>query len=39
MHYSTFDVIKADPHEFVRKVVALGRAAVVVDPGGEYQID
>ncbi len=39
MHYGTFDVIKADPHEFVRKVAALGRSAVVVDPGTDYQVD
>ncbi len=39
MHYSTFDVIKADPHEFVRKVIELGRSAIVVDPGADYRID
>jgi L-ascorbate metabolism protein UlaG (beta-lactamase superfamily) len=39
MHYNTFDIIKADPHEFVRKVEAAGRRATVVIPGAEYTID
>ena len=39
MHYKTFDVIDADPNEFVRKVEKTGRKAVVVRPGGEYVID
>jgi L-ascorbate metabolism protein UlaG (beta-lactamase superfamily) len=39
MHYGTFDMIKADPHEFVRKVEAAGRKAVVVKPGGHYKLD
>ncbi len=39
MHYNTFEVIRADPHEFARKVAALGRTAVVVDPGSEYIIE
>jgi L-ascorbate metabolism protein UlaG (beta-lactamase superfamily) len=38
MHYDTFDVIKADPAEFVRKVTAAGRAAVVVKPGATYTV-
>jgi L-ascorbate metabolism protein UlaG (beta-lactamase superfamily) len=38
MHYNTFGVIEADPQEFVRKVEAAGRRAVVVKPGGEYKI-
>ncbi len=36
MHYKTFDVINADPDEFVKKVEAAGRKAVAVKPGGEY---
>ena len=39
MHYKTFDVIDADPNEFVQKVTAAGRKAVVVKPGAEYIID
>jgi L-ascorbate metabolism protein UlaG (beta-lactamase superfamily) len=38
MHYNTFDVIKADPQEFVKKVEEAGMRAVVVKPGGEYTI-
>ncbi len=38
MHYRTFDVIEADPAEFVRKVEATGRKAVHVPPGGTYEL-
>jgi L-ascorbate metabolism protein UlaG (beta-lactamase superfamily) len=38
MHYKTFDVIDADPNEFVKKVEAGGHKAVVVDPGGTYDV-
>ncbi len=38
MHYKTFDVISADPDEFVKKAQAAGRNAMVVKPGGEYVI-
>jgi L-ascorbate metabolism protein UlaG (beta-lactamase superfamily) len=38
MHYNTFDIIKADPEEFVKKVEAAGRKAVVVKPGSEYKL-
>jgi L-ascorbate metabolism protein UlaG (beta-lactamase superfamily) len=33
MHYETFEVIKADPAEFVRKAKEKGYNAVVVKPG------
>ena len=33
MHYDTFGWIQADPQEFVRRVEAAGRKAVVVKPG------
>ena len=39
MHYDTFDLIKADPAEFVRKVEAAGRRAVHVAPGETYAIE
>jgi L-ascorbate metabolism protein UlaG (beta-lactamase superfamily) len=39
MHYSTFDVIKADPKEFAVKAEAAGYRAVVVQSGAEYKID
>lgn len=38
MHYDTFDLIRADPQEFVRKVAAAGRKAVVVKPGARYDL-
>jgi L-ascorbate metabolism protein UlaG (beta-lactamase superfamily) len=38
MHYGTFDVINADPKEFVRKVEAAGRKAIVVNPGSAHVI-
>jgi L-ascorbate metabolism protein UlaG (beta-lactamase superfamily) len=38
MHYKTFDIIEADPEEFVRKVKAAGRQAVVVKPGSTYEV-
>ena len=33
MHYDTFDIIKADPAEFVAKVTEQGGRAIVVAPG------
>jgi L-ascorbate metabolism protein UlaG (beta-lactamase superfamily) len=39
MHYNTFDVIQADPAEFVRKVQAAGRRAVVVKPGETFKVE
>ncbi len=39
MHYKTFDVISADPNEFVKKVEAAGRKAVAVKPGSEYVVE
>jgi len=38
MHYDTFDVIRADAGEFVRKVEAAGRRATVVKPGEVYEL-
>lgn len=39
MHYNTFPPIQADPKEFLGKVEAQGRRAVVVPPGETYKID
>jgi len=39
MHYNTFDLIKADPYEFARKVEAEGLHAVVIEPGKEFKIN
>jgi L-ascorbate metabolism protein UlaG (beta-lactamase superfamily) len=38
MHYGTFDVIQANPNEFVRKVELAGGKALVVSPGSEYKL-
>jgi L-ascorbate metabolism protein UlaG (beta-lactamase superfamily) len=38
MHYNTFPVIEADANEFVSKVEAQGRKAVVVNPGESYEL-
>jgi len=38
MHYSTFDVIQADPREFVAKAEAAGRRAMAIKPGSAYTI-
>ncbi len=37
MHYDTFDVIKADPNEFVKKVKPPTKG-VVVSPGSSYEL-
>ncbi|HYW84390.1 MAG TPA: metal-dependent hydrolase, partial [Spirochaetia bacterium] len=39
MHYETFEVIKADPEEFVRKAKAHGHKAVAVKPGATYKVE
>jgi L-ascorbate metabolism protein UlaG (beta-lactamase superfamily) len=39
MHYDTFELIRADPNEFVRKVEAAGRRAVVVRPGARFTLE
>jgi L-ascorbate metabolism protein UlaG (beta-lactamase superfamily) len=38
MHYGTFDVIAADPEEFVRKAAAAGRKAMVLKPGATFTL-
>ena len=38
MHYNTFDLIKADAAEFVKKAQAKGYKAVAVAPGGTYEV-
>ncbi len=37
MHYNTFEIIQADPKEFVSKVESTGGKAVVVAPGEIYE--
>ena len=38
MHYNTFDVIAADPHEFVARVEEAGLIGRVMQPGEEIEI-
>ena len=38
MHYDTFGWITADPNDFVRRVNAGGRKALVVKPGGMFEV-
>ncbi len=37
MHYKTFDVIDADPNQFVERVKATGKNATVLDYGGSME--
>ncbi len=37
MHYDTFDVIKADPHEFVKKIKPPSKG-VVITPGSSFEL-
>ncbi len=39
MHYDTFELIRADPTEFVRKVEAVGRRAVALRPGASHRLE
>jgi L-ascorbate metabolism protein UlaG (beta-lactamase superfamily) len=39
MHYKAFPYIEADPRVFVERVEAAGRRAVVVNPGGRFEIE
>ncbi len=38
MHYNTFPLIQADPHEFVRKVESIGKKALVMAPGETLEL-
>lgn len=38
MHYNTFDVVKADAGDFVKKVEAKGLKARIVEPGGSIEL-
>lgn len=38
MHYNTFPVIEQDPAEFAERLAVAGMNAVVLDPGGSYNI-
>ncbi|OQX92572.1 MAG: metal-dependent hydrolase, partial [candidate division Zixibacteria bacterium 4484_95] len=38
MHYDTFDLIKADPMEFAKRVEPLGVECVILQPGEYYKL-
>lgn len=38
MHYNTFPYIEVNPQEFVDKVEAQGRKAVIINPGESYEL-
>ncbi|MGB9695943.1 MAG: metal-dependent hydrolase [Ignavibacteria bacterium] len=38
MHYNTFDLIKADPAEFKKKVESLGKQCIIIAPGKFIEI-
>jgi L-ascorbate metabolism protein UlaG (beta-lactamase superfamily) len=38
IHYNTFDIIKADPEEFKRKVESIGKKCVIMSVGDEIEI-
>ena len=38
MHYNTFDLIKANPNEFVDRVADRGSRALVINPGQVYEL-
>jgi L-ascorbate metabolism protein UlaG (beta-lactamase superfamily) len=38
MHYDTFDLITADANDFVKRVLASGRKAVIVKPGESVKL-
>lgn len=38
MHYNTFDVIKADPNEFKRKIESIGKNCIVMNFGQEIDL-
>ncbi|UCG53856.1 MAG: metal-dependent hydrolase [Candidatus Latescibacterota bacterium] len=38
MHYKTFPYIEVDPNEFIEKVNAGGRKAVLIGPGESYEL-
>jgi len=39
MHYNTFDLIAADPREFVDKIKPLGAEGIILKPGETYELN
>ena len=39
MHYNTWELIQADPHEFAEKVAAAGSECVILEPGQSHMLE
>jgi len=39
MHYNTFDLVAADPREFVNKIKPLGAEGIILKPGETYELN
>jgi L-ascorbate metabolism protein UlaG (beta-lactamase superfamily) len=39
MHYNTFDLITADPRDFVSKIKPLGTEGIILKPGETYELN
>jgi L-ascorbate metabolism protein UlaG (beta-lactamase superfamily) len=39
MHYNTFDLIKADPNEFAKKVRHFGAECIILEPGESHTLE
>jgi L-ascorbate metabolism protein UlaG (beta-lactamase superfamily) len=38
MHYNTFDVIKADPDDFKKKIESIGKKCNILNPGDSVDV-
>ena len=38
IHYNTFDVIKADPEDFKKKIESIGKKCVILNPGESIEL-
>ena len=38
VHYNTFEVIRADVHDFKRKIESIGKKCLVMNPGDEVKL-
>jgi L-ascorbate metabolism protein UlaG (beta-lactamase superfamily) len=38
MHYNTNELIKADPHDFVKRIKPLGSEGIILNPGETYEL-
>lgn len=37
IHYNTFEIIKADPQEFKKKIEAIGKKCLIMNPGDNFE--